>query len=249
MLAKVVDRSAFLRALTAPERRRLGHSARLRSAGRGERIWSEGQRADELTFVLRGHVKLVKVMESGRDAILELVGPGELLCASAALRHTPHICTSIALEPTELLSVRRVDVVDVMEQNATASLEMLREVSAQATRLYQRIEELSSGHVEQRLAKLLLRLADSSGEDRDQGGIWVPIPLARQDLADLCGSTLETAIRTMSALAKRGIVTSETGGYRVIRRDALHAVMTGKRDTRRRDEPAPRGKPQGRSRA
>lgn len=228
------EKIPFLRALSPGERRRVTPSARMRTIARGDRLWSEGELANELTFVTRGRVKLVKTTESGRDAILQLVAPGELLCPSPTLSHTPHFCTCVAMEETDVLSLRRVDVLELIEHSPAAAREMVREVCSHVTKMYQRVEELSSGHVEQRVAKLLLRLADGAGVEQPGEGIWVPVPLSRQDLADLCGTTLETAIRVMSALRRRQLVRSSSSGFLIQDRAGLHDALGGKREASRR---------------
>jgi len=87
-----------------------------------------------------------------------------------------------------------------------------------------RVEELSGGQVEQRIALLLLKLADKSGVVRPGEGIQIPIRLSRQDLADLCATTVETAIRVMSRLDKDGVVRSTRTGFVVISRDRLDEI-------------------------
>ena len=91
---------------------------------------------------------------------------------------------------------------------------MLDEAARREQGLTRRIEELSSGHVDRRVATLLLRLAEQIGVPHESGtGTWIPIALSRQDLADLCGTTLETAIRTMTRLAREGLVQSAGKGF------------------------------------
>ena len=63
--------------------------------------------------------------------------------------------------------------------------------------LCQRVTELASGQIERRIATLFLRLADQIGVSRKNSETWIPMTLSRQDIADMCGTTVETAIRTM----------------------------------------------------
>jgi CRP-like cAMP-binding protein len=137
------------------------------------------------------------------------------------------------MEETEVLSLRRVDVLELIEHSPAAAREMVREVSSHVTKMYQRVEELSSGQVEQRVAKLLLRLADGAGMERPGEGTWVPVALSRQELADLCGTTLETAIRVMSALRRRQLVRSSSRGFLIQDRAGLHEALGGRREARR----------------
>jgi CRP-like cAMP-binding protein len=227
--ATLFDRNPFLRALSSAGKKRALPLLHPRTVARGDRVWTEGEAAGELTFVVKGRVKFVKAIESGRDAILEMVAPGELLCTGPTFAHAPHCCTSVAMEDTEVVALRRVDVLDLLEQSPSAAKELLREVGCHRMSMCQRAEELSSGLVEQRIAKLLLKLSDRAGVERHPDGLWVPVPLSRQDLADLCGTTLETAIRVMSAFRRRDLVRTSTRGFSILDRAGLEQVLAGKR--------------------
>ena len=72
---------------------------------------------------------------------------------------------------------------------------------------------LSAGSVDARLATLLLDLADRFGDDLEDGTVLVPLPLSRQDLADLVSTTFESAIRVMSRWQKQGVVQTRSGGF------------------------------------
>jgi CRP/FNR family transcriptional regulator len=90
--------------------------------------------------------------------------------------------------------------------------------------LCRRVEELAGGQVERRIATLLLRLADGMGVPRTSEGTWIPVRLSRQDLADLVGTTLETAIRVMTRLGRAGIVRTAPRGLVITDRRALEEV-------------------------
>jgi CRP/FNR family transcriptional regulator len=82
---------------------------------------------------------------------------------------------------------------------------------------------MTGGRVDARLARLFLKLADQIGVP-DRGGIFVPMPLARQELADLIGTTIETTIRIMSRWQKEDFVRTEKDGFVIVDRGSLEAV-------------------------
>jgi CRP-like cAMP-binding protein len=232
----VIPRVQFLRVLPSDDRARLLAASQTRKFARGSRIWSDGDPSGEFSFVTAGRVKLVKATEGGRDAILETVAPCEVLCASAVAACAPHCCSSVAMEDdTEVLSLRRADVLEMVERSPAVARAFIRELTCRGMEMCRRVEELSAGQVEQRIAKLLLRLAERAGVDRPGQGTWVPVPLTRQDLADLCGTTVETAIRVMSRLGREGVVRTTARGFVVARRAALEEIVAG----RPRGEPSP----------
>ncbi len=79
---------------------------------------------------------------------------------------------------------------------------------------------MSGARVEARFARLFLKLHEQIGRS-ERGGIFVPMPLARQELADLTGTTIETAIRIMSRWQKEDVLHTEKDGFVILNREAL----------------------------
>ncbi len=228
----LAERVPFLRALPAADRERLRPYTEVRHLVRGERLWRQGDPTLFFAFAVRGRVKLVKTNEGGREAILELCGPGELLCASAVCCFSPYCCAAAAMEDdVEVAVVPRRDVLELLERSPLAARAFLREVTGRGMHLCERVEQLSTGLVERRIATLLLRLADQVGVPRDGDGTWIPIQLSRQDLADLCGTTIETTIRTMTRLGREGVVRSAARGLIIANRSSLEEIARGMRDS------------------
>jgi CRP/FNR family transcriptional regulator len=89
--------------------------------------------------------------------------------------------------------------------------------------LTNRLAELSGGRVEARLARFFLKLAADIGQKRADG-VFVALVLSRQELADMIGTTIETAIRIMSRWGKDDIVRTEKDGFLVVNREALETM-------------------------
>lgn len=224
---EAVGRVAFLRALRPAERDRLRPYAEIRRLTPGESIWAFDDPMDRFVFLVEGHAKLTRPCEIGREVIIDVGAPGELLCGGAVSSFSTACCTCVAMDDdVVVVSVPRRDLMQVVEQNATAAAAFVRESTGRDMRLGRRIVELASGQVEQRIATLLLRLADQIGVARE-GSVKIPLHLSRQDLADLCGTTLETAIRTMSRLAREEIVTTAARGFTIHDRSRLERMARG----------------------
>ena len=71
---------------------------------------------------------------------------------------------------------------------------LLGSLSLRLVQLTTRLAELTGGRVEARFARLFLKLAEQLGRP-ERGGIFIPLPLTRQELADWTGTTIETSIR------------------------------------------------------
>jgi CRP/FNR family transcriptional regulator len=225
---EAAERVPFLRALAPADRERLRPYAEVRHVPGGQAVWTLDDPLHYYIFLVDGHVKLTRPCENGREVILDVTSPGDLLCISAVSSFSPACCTSVAFaEGVVAVFIPRRDLLHVVEQNPAAATAFVRESTGRETRLALRIAELASGQVEQRVAALLLHLADQEHAVRENGHVRIPLHLSRQDIADLCGTTLETAIRTMSRLGREHVVTTAARGFVITDRAKLERLARG----------------------
>lgn len=219
-------RIRFLRVLPSEDQARLLAASEVTTFKRGDPVFREGSASSSFDFVVRGRVKLAKAGEGGREVGVETVASRELICGSVPAVCGPYCCSSVAMEDdTQVLSIRRADVLELVERSPAVARALLHEMACRGADMCLRVDELSARRVEQRVAKLLLRLADRSGVVVPEKGTWVPIALTRQDIADLCGTTVETTIRVMSRFRRDGIVRAASRGFMVMDRGALEAII------------------------
>ena len=83
-----------------------------------------------------------------------------------------------------------------------------------------------TGSAEYRAARLFLTLADRVGLPVE-GRIRIPLTLSRQEIADLIGTTLETAIRLMSRWQKDEVVLTGKDGFVIVDQDVLRQLTSG----------------------
>ena len=100
---------------------------------------------------------------------------------------------------------------------------LLSGLSLRLVELTTRLAELTGGPIEARFARLFLKLADQLGK-KDGAGTLVPLTLTRQELADLVGTTIETAIRVMSRWHKDSVLLTEREGFRLVDREVLESL-------------------------
>ena len=111
----------------------------------------------------------------------------------------------------------------LLEQHPALVRGLLSGLTLRLAELTRRLAELTGARVEARFARLFLKLADQIGR-RDRGGVLVPMPLSRQELADLTGTTIETAIRIMSRWQKDDVLHTDKDGFVVLDRALLEEV-------------------------
>jgi CRP/FNR family transcriptional regulator len=216
--------SPLYRNLSAEDQRRLAFVSVAKVYEKGEVIFSEGDPPDFLVTIVSGRVKVVKMIPSGKDLILEIFGPGDPVGAVVAYEGRPYPASAIALERTACILVRRTDFFALLDGHPSFVRGFLTGMAQRIVELTRRLPEVAGGRVETRFAHLFLKLSDRMGRP-DRGGRFIPMPLSRQELADLTGTTTETSIRIMSRWGKDGIVLTEREGFLVQDPAALQRLL------------------------
>jgi CRP-like cAMP-binding protein len=218
--------SSLFRRLGPEDRQRVSAAANIRTFARGEIVFREGEPSDAFYTVVAGRVKVFKILPSGKEVILEIFGPGDPFGAVAAYEGRPFPASAHALEDTSCLILPRSAFFALLEQHPSLVRGLLSGMTQRLVELTNRLAELSGGRIESRLARLFLKLADTSGRP-DPRGVFIAMPLSRQELADLTGTTIETCIRIMSRWGKQNVLLTEKDGFVVADRSALeHATET-----------------------
>jgi CRP-like cAMP-binding protein len=217
---------AAFAALSPPAREALLGIARRRGFPAGRVALAEGARAEAFYAVLSGQLKMCRLTPSGRNLILSLFGPGDLFGVTPALSGEPCGTDWQAVEDSECLEVRRADLFALLERRPDLVPETLRFLTRHMVECKNCLVESACSRVESRFASLFLRLADKRGQ-ASEGGWLIPLRLSRQELADLTGTTLETAIRVMSRWRQQGLVTTTRRGFVLHDRAGLEAMSWG----------------------
>ena len=216
----LLRRLPFFRRVSPSLRTRVAEVARLRSFERGELIFAEGDPSDAFIIIVSGRVKVFKSTPAGKEIILEIFGAGDPLGAVAVYEGAPFMASALTLEPSQVLSIEQSAFFRLLEAEPAFVRGLLSGLTLRLAELTRRLAELTGARVEARFARLFLKLCDQIGKP-DRGGIFIPMPLARQELADLSGTTIETAIRIMSRWQKDDVLHTEKDGFVVLDRGAL----------------------------
>jgi CRP/FNR family transcriptional regulator len=222
----VVAKIPLFRRVSPEDRERLGALAQLREYARGEHVFHEGDDSTYFIVVVSGRVKVYKQTPSGHDLILEMFGAGGPLGAVAAYESRPYPASASALEPTMCLLIPRQSFFELLERHPTLVRGLLGSLSLRLVELTTRLAELTGGRIESRFARLFLKLADQLGRS-DRGGVFVPLVLSRQELADLTATTIETSIRIMSRWNKDDVLRTEKDGFVILDRTSLEELALG----------------------
>jgi CRP-like cAMP-binding protein len=176
-------------------------------------IFLEGDPADRLWVVSSGQVKIIKHTSDGQENLLEVITPGEMF-GGASLLLVTHPATAVAMTATTALSIERQSYLQLIRLYPDIALRII-DLLGERLQVAMKMRALAVERADVRVANILLKLCDKAGEVTAEG-TRINLPLSRQDLADMAGTTIETAIRVMSRLRKEGLVHTEPGGYIVV---------------------------------
>lgn len=183
-------------------------------------LFMEGDPALWLYLVRGGRVKILKHSRTGKDVVLEILGPGEVVGGVAVLEGRPYPASAQALEAAAVLKIPREPLLALTESHPDIVRRMVLLIGQRLRGAHESMRALAAEPVEQRLAAALLRLVEREGV-AEQDGSRLPYRLTRQSLAEMAGTTVETTIRVLSRWGRDGLLADEDG--RLLLRD-LHAL-------------------------
>jgi CRP/FNR family transcriptional regulator len=190
---------------------------------RGDTICRDGDPSEALYLVEAGSVKVVKVLESGRELILGIFHAGEAFGEVALIDGAGYPANVVAHDDATCLILSRSDYYDLMTRYPEAPLATIRDLTLRMRTLRRRMEDLGGGGVEYRVARVLLTLAARCGEP-DGKGVRITLTLTRQELAGMVGARVETVIRILSRWARSGWLRLTPAGITIDDHDSLEAV-------------------------
>jgi CRP-like cAMP-binding protein len=196
------------RRLSQPQIRKILDDATPLRFDAGEAVFSEGLPVERFFLLLDGHIRVIRTTPGGDQIIALHIAPGQLFGIGAAIGRTTYPATAMTADdcvalawPNHLWQV----FVDSYDGFAT---ETYKVVGERVGEMNNRIMEMATQQVEQRIANAVLRLVTQTGRKVD-GGIEIGMPITRQNLSDMTGTTLHTVSRLLSGWERDGIVLSE----------------------------------------
>jgi CRP/FNR family cyclic AMP-dependent transcriptional regulator len=200
-----VERAAgqFLAALTAVDADALQRRGRVRRFARGQSLLHQGQVPDQVLLLRSGRVKVYSTTASGKEAVLAVRGPGELVGELSALDEQPRSASIVALDPVEAVVLSSADFRHFLVEHPAAALALLGMLS-------RRLRDADAKRVEYmalptlgRVAACIVEMAARFGEVRGDV-IDLELPLSQEELAGLTSSSLESVARALQTMREQG---------------------------------------------
>ncbi len=204
---KILGRLPFFSGLPDIELDRINQSFVEVGYQAGETVYHAGDPAERLFVVADGKIKLLQHAAGGRDVLLDLLTTGEFFGNLATLGVAAYPDTAQSQTSTCVLSIRSDEFRKILDLHPELALKTLDVVAGRLNDANQRVLLLSSMPVEKRIAFTLLKLVRKLGRPKEDMQL-IDVPLSRDDLAEMTGTTPETVSRVMSQLQTGEIIES-----------------------------------------
>lgn len=200
-----IQKITLFQGLNEADLKRLLQAAHHKQLKAGEFFFLQGDPAECMFILLKGRVKLSQIGEDGQQALIRVNTPVSLFALVAMTSAETYPVTAQAAEDSRAMYWTRQELMDFVIQLPQMAMNAMRIMADQLQEMQERFRQATTERVERRLARTLIRLAAQAGKKVAEG-ILIDLPLTRQDLAEMSGTTLYTASRTLSQWEDQGLV-------------------------------------------
>jgi len=195
----------LLDGVPAPIARAVLDAARVREFGAGATLFSEGQPATAFFVLQTGSVKLVQLTDAGEAVVFRLLTFGDAFGTISVLGAQTYPVSACAVTAVLTLQWEAGTMRSLLEQHPRLSLNVLKSVSDRLQSLRLQYSQLATEKVERRIARALQTLVHRAGTSVGDG-VLIDLPLSREDLAQLTGTTMYTVSRIVKRWEVAGIL-------------------------------------------
>lgn len=188
----------------------------MKNVQRRDRLFQQDEEPAGFYCVSSGQFKVFQTGMEGRDQIVRLAGPGDPIGYRALFSQETYQASAEALEDSTVCFFAREAILDFFQRNPSLIRRLLQWLCQDLRSAEERLRQFAQKPVIERVAETLVSLAWTFGKPGNQG-IEIEIRLTRQEIADLAGTVVETAVRALSELKRQNLLCSQ--GRRLIVRD------------------------------
>ena len=215
---QILRSSSIFSSLNDDELSELAELAIERSFMSNEFIFWDGDAPEWFYIVAEGKVKVLKHSSLGKEFIIAFFGPGEMFGEVAVFENKPYPVSAQTVAETKVMGIKTDEFLSFLASHPQVALKIINVLAGRLRDAQGRLRDFAGERVEQRLASVLLMLSAKLG---------LTLPFTRQEIADMAGTTTETAIRVMSHLKDRGIIRSVRGKVIILDEEKLRLLSEG----------------------
>src|SRR5690349_21672881 len=179
--------------------------ARLERHLSGHEIFAKGSSGQSLIAVLRGSIKISSLSNEGKEIVFNIINAGEIFGEIAVLDGEERSADATVMTDCELLVLNRRDFVHVLENRADLCMIMLRILCQRLRQTSEQVEDVMFRHLESRVAKALLQLAESAGLHGLQSKT-VELHVSQRELGNMAGGSRESVNKILQNQHRQGLI-------------------------------------------
>ena len=165
---------------------------------KGEVLFLEGKKGEELFFIIKGAIKLFKTNKDGREITINIAQSGELFAEIVLFLENRYPVSAIAIENSLLLSINAFKMFEKIKENPHFAMKLLGMFARRLSFLTEKIKEISTEDAKDRLYNYLKKLSDKNG--------IVSLKLPKKEISSSIGISPETFSRVLKKLSDEGYI-------------------------------------------
>lgn len=199
----IVRKFSALKALNKEQLVKMSNCKTSYTIKKGEPIFNEGETLNGVFCIKDGVCKVSKLSSNGKEQILKLVKPGELLGQRSMISDEAANLSAVALEDMQVCFIPKNEIISFFNENNQFSMNVMQSICSDLKDADDHMVNMAQKTVKQRLAETLLYLDEIFGTDTDE---TLKIQLSREELAGMIGTATESCIRLLSELNKNDYI-------------------------------------------
>ena len=196
----------------------------IKSLKKGESLFSEREKVDNIYIVLEGKVTMYRLSEKGQKRVIFILNKGEIINEVIFDNITASINCE-GFEDSEIMSIPKVDLLNIMQVDFKLTEVMLCSMSKKIRRLYRQIKNTVPTKMDKRVAAKLWKLSKDYGVET-QEGVLIDVKISITYLADMLGSSRETISRAIKELENLDMVKIKQRKF-IVNREKLSKYFKG----------------------
>jgi CRP/FNR family transcriptional regulator, cyclic AMP receptor protein len=207
---QIFERHSLLGKLSRDEIDTLLHYARVERYPAGHEIFAKGDPGQSMMAVLRGSLKMSSVSPEGKEIVFNIMNAGDCFGEIALLDGEARSADAVAMTDCELLVLNRRDFMPILEKRADICIILLRILCHKLRQTSEQVEDVLFRHLESRIAKALLHLAESASL-HGIAGASIELHVSQRELGNIAGGSRESVNKHLQIWHKAGIITLGKG--------------------------------------
>jgi CRP/FNR family transcriptional regulator, cyclic AMP receptor protein len=213
---QIFERHFLFGKLSASEIDSLISYARVERYAVGREIFAKGSPGHSLMAVLQGSIKISSLSNDGKEIVFAIYNAGEIFGEIGVLDGEERSADATAMTDCELLVLNRRDFLRVLENRADLCMILLRILCRRLRQTSEQVEDVMFRHLESRVAKALLQLAESVGLHGLQS-VSVELHVSQRELGNMAGGSRESVNKILQNWHRQGLI--DLGKASVLIRD------------------------------